>query len=237
MSLFVIADLHLSTSVNKPMDIFGGWDYYTERLQQNWQRLVRPEDTVVIPGDISWGMNLEQSKSDFDFINKLNGKKIISKGNHDYFWTSKKKMEDFFSANGFDTLNIMHNNCYEYEGIGICGSRGWINENGNPDDEKVLKREAQRVEVSIECAERQGLVPIVFLHYPPVFAEAVNVEIFDVLMRHKIKYCYYGHLHGRLAHSKSVNGLYNGIRMQLISADYLQFVPLNITEIVQSAKI
>lgn len=237
MSLYVIADLHLPLSVDKPMDIFGGWDNYTERLKENWQRLVKPEDTVVIPGDISWGMNLEQSKSDFEFIHLLNGKKIISKGNHDYFWTSKKKMEDFFAANGFDTLNIMHNNCYEYEGIGICGSRGWINETGNPEDEKVLKREAQRLEVSIDCAEKQGLEPVVFLHYPPVFAESVNLEIFDVLMRHNIKYCFYGHLHGSLAHSKAVNGLYDGIQMRLISADYLQFVPLDITEIVQSAKI
>ena len=237
MSLFVIADLHLSLGVDKPMDIFGGWDNYMQRLEENWQRFVSPDDTVVIPGDISWGMNLEQSKADFAFINKLNGRKIISKGNHDYFWNSRKKMEDFFTANGFDTINILHNNCFEYEGIGICGSRGWINETGDPDDVKVLKREAQRLEVSIDCAEKQGLAPVVFLHYPPVFADSVNVEIFDVLMKHKIKYCYYGHLHGGVSHSKAVNGLYNGIQMRLISADYLKFVPLDITNIVQSAKI
>ena len=237
MSLFVIADLHLSLGVDKPMDIFGGWDNYTARLEENWQRLVSPDDTVVIPGDISWGMNLEQSRADFEFINRLNGRKIISKGNHDYFWNSRKKMEDFFTANGFSTLNIMHNNCFEYDGIGICGSRGWINETGKPDDVKVLKREARRLEVSVQCAEKAGLVPIVFLHYPPVFAESVNVEIFDVLMKHGIKYCFYGHLHGGIAHSKAVNGLYNGIQMRLISADFLKFVPLDITNIVRSAKI
>ena len=237
MSLFVIADLHLSLGVDKPMDIFGGWDNYVSRLEENWQRLVSPDDTVVIPGDISWGMNLEQSSADFEFINRLNGRKIISKGNHDYFWNSRKKMEEFFAANGFTTLNIMHNNCFEYEGVGICGSRGWINETGDPDDVKVLKREAQRLEVSIECAEKQGLVPIVFLHYPPVFAESVNAEIFEVLMKHSIKYCFYGHLHGGVAHSKAVNGLYNGIQMKLISADFLKFIPLDITNIVQNAKI
>ena len=237
MSLFVIADLHLSTSVNKPMDIFGGWDNYTERLEENWQSLVKPEDTVVIPGDISWGMNLEQSKSDFDFINRLNGTKIISKGNHDYFWTSRKRMEDFFAANGFDTLNILHNNCFEYEGIGICGSRGWINETGKAEDTKVIKREAQRLEVSIECAKKQGLKPVVFLHYPPVYADSINVDIFDVLLRHDIKLCYYGHLHGAITHSKSVNGIYDGIEMHLISADYLHFVPKDITNIVQSNKL
>ncbi|MCR5815478.1 MAG: metallophosphoesterase [Ruminococcus sp.] len=237
MSLFVIADLHLSLGVDKPMDIFGGWDNYVSRLEENWQRLVSPDDTVVIPGDISWGMNLEQSRADFEFINKLNGRKIISKGNHDYFWNSRKKMEEFFAANGFTTLNIMHNNCFEYEEVGICGSRGWINETGDPDDVKVLKREAQRLKVSIECAEKQGLVPIVFLHYPPVFAESVNAEIFDVLMKHSIKYCFYGHLHGGVAHSKAVNGLYNGIQMKLVSADFLKFIPLDITNIVQNAKI
>ena len=137
MSLFVIADLHLSLGVDKPMDIFGGWDNYVSRLEENWQRLVSPDDTVVIPGDISWGMNLVQSRADFEFINRLNGRKIISQGNHDYFWNSRKKMEEFFAANGFTTLNIMHNNCFEYEGVGICGSRGWINETGDPDDVKV----------------------------------------------------------------------------------------------------
>ncbi|MBR1749508.1 MAG: metallophosphoesterase [Ruminococcus sp.] len=237
MSLFVIADLHLSTSVDKPMDIFGGWDNYMQRLKENWQRTVKAEDTVVIPGDISWGMNLSQCRSDFEFINKLNGRKIISKGNHDYFWTSKRKMEDFFRDNGFDTLNIMHNSCYEYDGIGICGTRGWINENGNTADTKIIMREAGRLEASIKCAEDMGLRPVVFLHYPPVFADDINVPIFDVLMKHGIKLCFYGHLHGSAAHAKAVNGLYNGIQMRLIAADYLQFAPLDITNIVQNDKL
>ena len=131
MSLFAIADLHLSLGTDKPMDIFGGWSDYVTKLETNWQNKVRPEDTVVIPGDISWGMNFEQSKKDFEFINKLNGRKIISKGNHDYWWNTKNKMDKFFAENGFDTINILHNNHYSYEGYGICGTRGWISDNGS----------------------------------------------------------------------------------------------------------
>ena len=147
MSLFAIADLHLSLGTDKPMDIFGGWSDYVTKLETNWQNKVRPEDTVVIPGDISWGMNFEQSKKDFEFINKLNGRKIISKGNHDYWWNTKNKMDKFFAENGFDTINILHNNHYSYEGCGICGTRGWISDNGEPADQKVLAREADRKSV------------------------------------------------------------------------------------------
>ena len=156
MSLFAIADLHLSLGTDKPMDIFGGWSDYVTKLETNWQNKVRPEDTVVIPGDISWGMNFEQSKKDFEFINKLNGRKIISKGNHDYWWNTKNKMDKFFAENGFDTINILHNNHYSYDGYGICGTRGWISDNGEPADQKVLAREAGRLALSIESAQKAG---------------------------------------------------------------------------------
>ena len=156
MSLFAIADLHLSLGTDKPMDIFGGWSDYVTKLETNWQNKVRPEDTVVIPGDISWGMNFEQSKKDFEFINKLNGRKIISKGNHDYWWNTKNKMDKFFAENGFDTINILHNNHYSYDGFGICGTRGWISDNGEPADQKVLAREAGRLALSIESAQKAG---------------------------------------------------------------------------------
>ena len=156
MSLFAIADLHLSLGTDKPMDIFGGWSDYVTKLETNWQNKVRPEDTVVTPGDISWGMNFEQSKKDFEFINKLNGRKIISKGNHDYWWNTKNKMDKFFAENGFDTINILHNNHYSYDGYGICGTRGWISDNGEPADQKVLAREAGRLALSIESAQKAG---------------------------------------------------------------------------------
>ncbi len=237
MSLFVIADLHLPLSVNKPMDIFGGWEDYVERLEYNWKRRITAEDTVVLPGDISWSMSISESYNDMRFINDLPGRKIISKGNHDYWWDTAAKMNRFFTENGFTTLNILHNNCYEYEDIGICGTRGWINETGKPEDSKVIAREAMRLEMSVSEAEKKGLRPVVFLHYPPVFADDVNGAIFDVLLRHRIKLCFYGHLHGKRAHSNAVTGSYNGVELRLISADYLQFDPLDITKIVQSDEL
>ena len=148
MSLYVIGDLHLCYSdPDKTMAVFPGWENYQERIRKNWLDTVRPEDTVVLAGDISWGMSLQQAEPDLRFINELPGRKIILKGNHDYWWVTLRKMEGFFAEKGFDTLNILHNNHYEYEGIGICGTRGWVNgtdNNKDVQDEKVLKREVQR---------------------------------------------------------------------------------------------
>lgn len=233
MSLFVIADLHLSLSVDKPMDIFGGWEDYVSRLEYNWQKKVKPDDTVVIPGDISWAMGLEQSYKDFEFINNLNGKKIILKGNHDYWWNTKSKMEKFFEQKGFSTINILHNDHYEYDGIGICGSRGWISESSEPADQKVLAREAGRLTMSIQSALKAGLKPVVFLHYPPIFANSYNYEILEVLHKYGIKWCFYGHIHGKGA-DYAFNGCREGINYRLISSDFLQFDPLDITKIVQN---
>lgn len=235
MSLFVIADLHLPISANKPMDIFGGWDNYVERLYDNWQKLVLPEDTVVIPGDISWAMGLENSLEDFKFIESLNGKKIILKGNHDYWWSTKAKADKFFADNGITSISILHNNFYRYNDYGLCGTRGWINDGSEPADAKVIKREAGRLERSVESAVEEGLEPIVFLHYPPVFANMTNPDILDVLVRYKVKWCFYGHLHGASC-ALAINGLRYGIDFRLISSDYLQFIPLNIDKIVQTAK-
>ncbi|MBQ6634332.1 MAG: metallophosphoesterase [Ruminococcus sp.] len=234
-SLFVIADLHLSFGVDKPMDIFGGWKDHVSRIEENWQKKIKPEDTVVIPGDISWGMDYDQSREDFAFIDRLNGIKIISKGNHDYWWETKTKTERFFKENGFDTLHILHNNHYRYENIGICGTRGWINEPGETASAKVLAREAGRLSMSIESALKEGLMPVVFLHYPPVYGSSCNYDMLDVLHKYDIKRCYYGHLHGS-SHRYAINGERDGIEYRLISSDFLQFDPLDITEIVQSDK-
>ena len=233
MKVYAIADLHLPLGVDKPMDIFGGWDEYVPRLETNWQNKVKPEDTVVLPGDLSWGMNFEQSRKDFEFLNKLNGRKIISKGNHDYWWNTKSKMDKFLSENGFDTIKILHNNHYEYEDIGICGTRGWINDNSEPADAKVLAREAGRLEMSIQSALKAGLKPLVFLHYPPVYYNSRNEEILFVMEKYGIKRCFYGHIHGN-AKRYAVNGEFDGVIYQLISSDFLKFDPLDITKIVQS---
>ena len=228
MSLFAIADLHLSSSVNKPMDIFGEhWANHAEKLAENWNNTVSEEDVVVIPGDISWGINLEEAAADFDFINKLNGKKIISKGNHDYWWTTMSKLNTFLEENDFDTISFLHNNHFCYGKYGICGTRGWINETDVPADAKVLAREAQRLEVSIKSALKENLEPIVFLHYPPVFGNESNYDILDVMYKYNVKECYYGHLHGK-SHKYAVCGESEGINFHLISADFVQFCPQHI---------
>lgn len=224
MSLYAIADLHLSLSSGKPMNIFPGWDNHVERLEKNWQATVSPDDTVVVPGDISWAINFEEAKADFDFINRLNGHKVIMKGNHDYWWNSMAKMNRFLEENGFDTISIVHNNYYPYGEYGICGTRGWIKDTEEPADAKVLAREAGRLEASIKAALADGKKPIVFLHYPPIFANDYNREILDVLFRYDIKNCYYGHLHGN-AHRYAVCGEVDGINYQLIAGDFVQFCP------------
>lgn len=225
MSLFAIADLHLSLSVNKPMDIFGDrWSNHVEKLTKNWNETVSEDDVVVIPGDISWAINFDEAKADFDYINKLNGTKIISKGNHDYWWSTLSKLNAFLAENNFDTIKFLHNNHYSYENYGICGTRGWINETSVPADAKVLAREAQRLEVSIKSALNENLEPIVFLHYPPVFGNESNYDILDVMYKYNVKECYYGHLHGN-AHKYAICGEREGINFNLIAADFVQFCP------------
>ncbi|MBR1591775.1 MAG: metallophosphoesterase [Ruminococcus sp.] len=226
MSLWVIGDLHLCFSdPSKTMTVFSGWENYQERIEKNWKELIKEDDTVVLAGDISWGMNMKQALPDFKFINSLAGKKIIIKGNHDYWWSTMKKMEDFLAAESLDTIKILHNNFCRYENYGICGTRGWVSINGESQDEKILLREVQRLETSIGLAEAEGLEPIVFLHYPPIFAGSFNYDILQVLYRHNIKNCYYGHIHGRSAHELCIKNTYDGIDFHLIAGDYLRFIP------------
>ena len=233
MSLFVIGDLHLSLSSDKPMDIFSGWTDHVDRLHKNWQERVSPDDTVVIPGDISWAMSLRGALEDFKFIDSLNGRKIILKGNHDYWWSTKTKADKFFAENGITTVNILNNNCYDYEDVGICGTRGWINDGTEPQDQKVILREAGRLERSIQDALAKNLDPIVFLHYPPLFNQDRNDAIMEVLLKYGIKLVFYGHLHG-YAHRFAVIGEREGIEFRLISSDFLHFSPFEITDIVKN---
>lgn len=228
MALFVMGDLHLSLSSDKSMDIFGGWENYVERIKENWNREVSPEDTVVVPGDISWAMSLKEAVADFRYIHELPGRKIILKGNHDYWWTTAAKMNNFLAENGFNSIFILHNNHYAYENYGICGTRGWINDDSEPADAKVLAREAQRLETSIASAENAGLEPLVFLHYPPLYGNEYNPDLLEVMYRHNIKRCWYGHIHGRKGHQNAVNGERDGIVFQLVSTDYVQFCPVKI---------
>ncbi len=224
MALFAIADLHLSFGTDKPMDVFRGWQDYTDRIEKNWRALVTDDDTVVIAGDISWAMKLSNTREDFAFLHSLPGRKIIGKGNHDYWWETKKKMDNFLDANGFSSLSILFNNCYEYGRFAICGSRGWSYD--CPQSEQlVLLRECGRLTTSIEAALAAGLEPIVFLHYPPVYGDYRCDEIMEVLHKYEIKRCYYGHLHG-YAHNQAVTGDFESIEMRLIAGDFTGFSPV-----------
>lgn len=228
MSVYAIADLHLSFGTNKPMDIFSGWTNYTDRIKANWQKLITENDTVVIAGDISWAMDINETFADFDFINRLNGKKILLKGNHDFWWTTKAKMDRYISDNGFDTLSIMHNNYFIADKTALCGSRGWFYDAESDVDLKILNREVGRLRMSIEPAVKAGYTPVVFLHYPPIYNNIECEEIMNVLKEYNIKKCFYGHIHGGNAAKKAFVGEKYGIRFNLIACDYLGFMPLSI---------
>lgn len=226
MSLFAIADVHLSLGSDKPMDVFPGWADYVARLEQHWRELVAKEDTVVIAGDISWAMKLEESRADFAFLHSLPGRKLIIKGNHDLWWTTLRKMEAFLDQNGFDSISFVHNNAVLVDEMAVCGTRGWFFDDPQS-DHKVVLREAGRLERSIEAAKRLGGEVVAFLHYPPVYGEQRCDEIMEVLHRHEIRRCFYGHIHGagrRLAQQ----GMIEGIEMRLIACDALNFVPIQV---------
>lgn len=226
MSLFVIADLHLSFGANKPMNIFRGWDNYEERLEKNWRSLVTDEDIVVIPGDISWAMKLNECYEDFKFIHNLPGKKLLLKGNHDYWWDTRRKIENYLRENGFDSIEIVFNSAKAVGEYAVCGTRGWFYDAEADSDKKVLNREVGRLRTSITEALKTGLEPVVFLHYPPVYGDQRCDDILNVLKEYNIKKCYYGHLHGSNVAKKAVTGEFEGINFKLISSDYVKFVPI-----------
>ncbi len=226
MALYAIADLHLSLGCDKPMDIFKGWQDYLQRLEKNWRALVTDDDTVVVAGDISWGMKLEDCYQDFSFLNSLPGTKILLKGNHDYWWSTKKKIDDYLSQNNFDTIKILFNNSFEIDGITICGSRGWYYDSEADADIKVIDREVGRLKLSLDSVKNKDNTPILFLHYPPVYADIECEKIMDTLLSYGINECYYGHLHGVHTHKNAVIGEYKGVNMHLISCDYTDFTPV-----------
>lgn len=221
MSIFAISDLHLSLSSDKPMDIFKGWENYQDRIAANWKRLIKPSDTVVLPGDFSWGLKLEDTIKDFEFLESLPGKKILLKGNHDLWWQTMKKMEKFLKENNFNSISLIFNNCIETEGYAIAGTRGWFFDEGT--SKKVLLREAGRLDASLKAAEKTGLPILTFLHYPPAYNGQKCDEILDVLKAHNIDMVYYGHIHGQGFHNADKEC--DGIKLKLISCDCIDFVP------------
>ena len=228
MALYAIGDLHLAQSVNKPMDVFGpGWSNHAQRLEAAFSQL-RERDVTVLCGDISWGINFSESLADFQFIDRLPGKKIIVKGNHDYWWNTAAKMRRFFQENGLDSLEILHNNAYFYEDWALCGTRGWFyEEEASGHNEKVLNREVGRLEASLRAAGGRPI--LAFLHYPPLYTGYRCPEVISKLEEYRVQRCFYGHLHGP-THKRAVEGTVGNVAYSLVSADYLGFTPKKILD-------
>ncbi len=225
MAIFTIGDLHLSLGCSKPMDIFSGWQNYVARLEKNWKELIQPEDTVVLAGDTSWAMSLEECEADFSFLQKLPGKKLLLKGNHDYWWCTMAKMERYLAEKNFSTLSFLHNNSVRVGEVALCGTRSWLFDQGKPHDEKIMNRECGRLVASLQAAG--DAEKIVFLHYPPIYPRADARQIVEILDQYQVKRCFYGHLHGACI-PRAVQGVVNGIDYRLISADALDFCPYKI---------
>lgn len=224
MSLYAIGDLHLCLGAPKPMDVFGGaWTGYMEKLEQGIS-CIGENDTTVLLGDLSWALDLQNAKADFAWIDRIPGKKIILKGNHDYWWSTVSKFNQFCNQNGFSNQFILNNNHFEYEGFAICGTRGWFfeEEKSGQHDEKVFKRELIRLETSLKSAG--DLSKIVFLHYPPRYKGYICEQIVELLHRYGVRQCFYGHLHSA-SHALAVEGLWDGIEYRLVSSDRLNFRP------------
>ena len=229
MALYTIGDLHLSFGADKPMDIFGkSWQNHVERLREGFS-VLGPDDVTVVCGDLSWGMDLEGSREDFLFIDSLPGKKIVLKGNHDYWWTTATKAKSFFAANGITTIDILNNNCFFYGDLALCGTRGWFyeEETGSAHDKKIMARELMRLEASLKAAgEREKYV---FLHYPPIYGNYVCEEILELFRQYGVTLCCAGHIHGK-GTALRFEGERDGTRYRLVSADFLGFQPLKLAD-------
>lgn len=234
MSIFVIGDLHLSFKNPKPMDIFGdNWTGHEEKIRNNWIENVKEDDLVILPGDFSWETYLEDTKLDFEYLNFLPGKKLLLKGNHDYWWTTVTAMRNFLKENNFTNIDFLYNNSYEFEDKIICGTRGWsiIDEDA---DKKLINRELIRLEISLQDGiNKYGTNKeiIVFMHYPPITKAKVisqqEAEFVELMKKYNVKRCYYGHLHGASI-GDAIEGDVQGIEFKLVSADGLKFKLLKI---------
>lgn len=223
MAIYSISDLHLGLSADKPMDIFGPkWENYLEILKENWQKTVGPEDLVLLPGDLSWATYLDKAEADFRFLHELNGTKLVSKGNHDYWWETLSKLNAYLEKMGFSSIHFLHNTMYCYGNIAICAAKGYPENGKSEADQKLYNREVTRLQLSLEAAAQSGAkVTYVMLHYPPTLESdfARLMEVYGVSL------CLYGHLHG-IHHKTALEGRYHGVEYRLVSADYLQFQPL-----------
>ncbi len=231
MALYAFADTHLSLGTNKPMDIFGArWKLHTEKIKGLWSNILTDDDTVVIAGDISWALTLEEAKDDLVFLSKLPGKKILMRGNHDYWWTSLTKNRKALAELGIENIDFLQNDSINIEGFTVCGTRGWYYDaQSNPapiaEHKKIVAREAGRLRLSLTHAKENcnGREIALFMHFPPVFGGFVCRELVDILHEFEIKRIYYGHIHGNYYLPPTTQ--FEGIEMHIISGDYLDFRP------------
>ena len=240
MSIYTNGDLHLSFHENKPMDIFGeNWKGHEEKIKQDWINKVKNQDLVILPGDFSWSTYLKDTYDDFNYLNSLPGKKLLLKGNHDYWWTTLKSMRKFLEENDFQNIDFIFNNAYEFENYIFAGTRGWSQT--EEENERFLNRETQRLELSLKQAkeiqekrlqeENIKKEIIVFMHYPPITNNQIEANeatsFVRVMKKYGVNRCYYGHLHG-IAIKEAVEREYLGIKFKLVSADGLDFKLLKI---------
>lgn len=227
MALFAISDLHLDLTGDKPMDVFGDkWFKHDEKIKSNWLSKVTDNDTVLIAGDISWSMKMENGMRDLEWIHNLPGKKIMIKGNHDYWWSSITKLNSLY-----DDMKFIQNNFFYYEDYAICGTRGWICPGGEKfsnHDEKVYSRELMRLRLSLDSARKNGFEKfIVMIHYPPMNEKSLESGFIEIFKEYNIEKVIYGHIHGPSL-AKALNGVLDGIEYILTSGDYLDFNPIKI---------
>lgn len=225
MAIYTIADLHLSFNTNKPMNVFGiNWENYEEKIKQNWIENVKEEDLVVLPGDFSWSMYLDETIKDFEFINALPGTKLLLKGNHDYWWSTVTSMRKFLKDNNIENIDFLYNNSYEFDNKIIIGTRGWALSE-DQEDKRLNKRECNRLELSIQDGIKkygEDKEIIAFMHYPPISKVYMNTEYIEILKKYNIKRCYYGHLHAG-AIQEALEGNIDGIDFKLVSSDGVNF--------------
>ncbi len=223
MSIYAISDLHLSFNANKPMDIFGvNWENHIIKLKANWIKQAKENDIIVLGGDFSWSTYLKDTIKDFKFLNNLPGKKILLKGNHDYWWTTLTNMNNYLKENKIEDIFFLYNNSYLFENYIIAGTKGW---NFNAEtDEKLLNRELQRLETSIKSGIYQygNKEIMLFVHYPPINEKNIHTEFIKIMKKYNVKKCFYGHLHG-INQKEALEGNINGIEFKLISSDYTDF--------------
>ena len=234
MSIYVIGDLHLAFSVDKPMDIFGNnWENHAEKIKTNWIEQVKENDIVILPGDFSWATYLEDTYKDFEYLNSLPGNKIISKGNHDYWWTTVTSMKKFLKENNYEKIDFLYNNSFCVENKIITGTRGWVNTWKSEENFKILKRERDRLKLSIESGIKEfgnEKEIISFIHYPPFYKEKCipdEINFIKLMNEYNVKKCYYAHLHAD-SHKEAIEGTVDNIEFKLVSSDYLKFDLLKI---------